>query len=56
MNIFTSAFRKRRFGGWGVHANTEGKISIFGVETSEYQDFLGAPDNEKIKAMRSKRN
>lgn len=41
--------------GWGVHANAEGKIAIYGVETEEYKRFLADESITKVKAMRSKR-
>ena len=42
--------------GWGVHANEEGKIAIYGAETVEYNDFLKNDAIQKVKAMRTKRN
>ncbi|MEO0469144.1 MAG: DUF6157 family protein [Bacteroidota bacterium] len=41
--------------GWGIHANAEGKIAMFGSETEAYQDFLQDESVKKVKAMRSKR-
>lgn len=41
--------------GWGVHSNTEGKIALFGVETSAYQKLQADESIMKTKAMRSKR-
>ena len=41
--------------GWGVHSNSEGKVAIYGVESSEYSQMLKNSDIEKKKAMRSKR-
>lgn len=41
--------------GFGVHANEEGKIAIYGMESAEYQVFLDDPHVKKIKAMRSSR-
>lgn len=41
--------------GWGVHANNEGKIAIFGVGSAEYMQFVGDDSIKKVKAMRSKR-
>jgi hypothetical protein len=38
--------------GWGMHANSAGKIAIFGVESTEYQNFLENDGLRKIKAMR----
>lgn len=39
--------------GFGIHANLEGKVALFGMETTEYQMFVGDPTIKKIKAMRS---
>ncbi|WP_231458947.1 MULTISPECIES: DUF6157 family protein [unclassified Pedobacter] len=39
--------------GFGLHANNEGKIALFGMETKEYQQFLADNNIKKIKAMRS---
>lgn len=41
--------------GWGVHADEEGKIAIYGAETEEYKDFLEDDSIKKVKAMRTKR-
>lgn len=40
--------------GWGVHANAEGKIAIYGVETEEYKTFAQA-SKKTWKAMRNKK-
>lgn len=41
--------------GWGVHANEEGRIAIYGADSEEYKR-LSKDDNLKhVKAMRSKR-
>ncbi|WP_339814801.1 DUF6157 family protein [uncultured Imperialibacter sp.] len=42
--------------GWGVHANAEGKIAIYGAETEEYKKFMADDSVKKVKAMRSKRS
>lgn len=42
--------------GWGVHADAEGKIAIYGLETDEYQSFLADSEIQQKKAMRSKRS
>lgn len=42
--------------GWGVHADEEGKIAIYGAETKEYKYFLKDDSIKKVKAMRTKRN
>ncbi|MFZ1749659.1 MAG: DUF6157 family protein [Saprospiraceae bacterium] len=39
--------------GWGVHCDTEGKIAIYGAETSEYASFIADNSIKKFKAMRS---
>ena len=41
--------------GWGVHADEEGKIAIYGAETKEYKDFVADGSIKKVRAMRSKR-
>ena len=38
--------------GFGVHANEEGKIAIYGVESKEYKAFLQDDFVKKVKAMR----
>jgi hypothetical protein len=42
----------KRFG-FGVHANNEGKIALFGKETKEYQELLNDTKIKKVKAMRT---
>jgi hypothetical protein len=39
--------------GYGVHADAEGKVAIFGIETEQYQQFMEDKNIRKIKAMRS---
>ena len=41
--------------GWGIHANEEGKIAMYGAETKDYKKFLQDKSIKKVKAMRSKR-
>ena len=41
--------------GWGVHANAEGKIAIFGADSAEYAALVADDTVTKKKAMRSKR-
>lgn len=41
--------------GFGVHCDNQGKIAIFGMETTEYQKYLADPKIKKIKAMKSSR-
>lgn len=38
--------------GFGIHSNSEGKIALYRMETSEYQKFLTDDKIKKIKAMR----
>lgn len=42
--------------GFGVHANKEGKIAIFGRETKEYENLLNNPTVKKVKAMRTSKH
>ena len=39
--------------GFGIHCNAEGKVSIYGVETDEYQKLVENKSVKKFKAMRS---
>lgn len=39
--------------GFGIHANEEGKIALYEVNSPEYQAFLKNPDIKKVKAMRT---
>lgn len=39
--------------GFGVHADKDGKIAIFGLETREYEQFVNDDTIKKVKAMRS---
>ena len=41
--------------GWGVHSNAEGKIALYGVESTEYQRLVADEAVVKKKAMRSKK-
>ena len=41
--------------GWGIHSDEEGKIAIFGCETSQYQSLRQDPNLKVLKAMRSAR-
>lgn len=41
--------------GFGVHADQNGKIAIYGVESSKYRDFINNPAIRKVKAMRTSR-
>ncbi|MGY4475812.1 DUF6157 family protein [Bradyrhizobium sp. USDA 3364] len=44
----------KRFG-WGVHADAEGRIAIYAVDSKRYQALAGDPDITQTRAMRSKR-
>lgn len=39
--------------GFGVHADSNGKVAIYGMETEQYGKFLKDPKIKKVKAMRS---
>jgi len=39
--------------GWGVHFDKNGKMAIYGAETSEYQTFSNDKQLKIIKAMKS---
>lgn len=41
--------------GWGIHANEEGKIALYGVETEEYRKLAADKKLKAVKAMRSKK-
>src|SRR4051812_20774531 len=41
--------------GWGVHANDDEKIAIYGCETKEYKKLVNDASLKKVKAMKSKR-
>lgn len=41
--------------GFGIHSNSEGKIALYGMETTEYQNFLADTTLKKVKAMKSSR-
>ncbi len=49
----TSPLAKRY--GFGIHANDEGKIALYGIETEAYQQLLKDENVTKVKAMRSAR-
>lgn len=44
----------KRFG-WGVHANGEGRIAIYAVDSKRYQALARDPKLTQVRAMRSKR-
>lgn len=39
--------------GFGVHSDSNGKVAIYGVETEEYEKFVGDKNLKKVKGMRS---
>jgi hypothetical protein len=41
--------------GFGIHNNKNGKVALFGMESNEYQKFLGDKNIKKVKAMKSRR-
>ena len=44
----------KRFG-WGVHADAQGRIAIYAVDSKRYQALAADPDITQVRAMRSKR-
>jgi hypothetical protein len=44
----------KRFG-WGVHADSEGRIAIYGIDSKRYQELVRDPKLTQVRAMRSKR-
>lgn len=41
--------------GWGVHSNQDGKVALYGADSSEYHKLVADDSVKKVKAMRSKR-
>lgn len=41
--------------GWGIHSNEEGKIALYGMETSDYKNYEKDKNVKIVKAMRSKK-
>lgn len=41
--------------GFGIHADSSGKIAIYGMETEQYEKFQKDPELKKVKAMRTSR-
>ena len=39
--------------GLGVHSDSNGKVAVYGMETTGYRDFLADTKTRKVKAMRS---
>jgi hypothetical protein len=44
----------KRFG-WGVHADSEGRIAIYAIDSKRYDAFVRDPKLTQVRAMRSKR-
>ena len=44
----------KRFG-WGVHADDDGRIAIYAVDSARYKSLAGDPNLTQTRAMRSKR-
>jgi len=44
----------KRFG-WGVHADTEGRVAIYAVDSKRYQALAQDPGLKQVRAMRTKR-
>ncbi|WP_298378991.1 DUF6157 family protein [uncultured Bradyrhizobium sp.] len=44
----------KRFG-WGVHADAEGRIALYAVDSKRYQALARDPEIAQTRAMRSKR-
>jgi hypothetical protein len=44
----------KRFG-WGVHADAEGRVAIYAVDSARYQALARDPDIKQVRAMRTKR-
>lgn len=41
--------------GWGIHSNSEGKIAMIALESSEYKQLVSDTTVKKVKAMKTKR-
>ena len=41
--------------GWGVHADEQGKIALYGVDSPEYKKMIKDKNLQHVKAMRAKR-
>ncbi|TZF82134.1 hypothetical protein FW774_15700 [Pedobacter sp. BS3] len=39
--------------GFGIHADKNGKVALYGVETDAYKEFVSDPGIKKVKAMRN---
>ena len=41
--------------GWGIHHDAEGRVAVYGLESTGYQAFVDSGDVAVVKAMRSSR-
>ena len=41
--------------GWGIHANAQGRVAIFAMDSDQYRRLAGNAKLKQLKAMRSKR-
>ena len=41
--------------GWGIHHDEQGKVALYGRETSAYRELQQRADIRKVKGMRSRR-
>jgi hypothetical protein len=41
--------------GWGIHADAEERVAIYGVESPRYRELASDPKIKQLRAMRSKR-
>lgn len=39
--------------GFGIHADSNGKVALIGMETEQYENFQNDPTIKKVKAMRT---
>ena len=44
----------KRFG-WGIHADAEGRVALYAVDSKRYQALAGDPKLAQTRAMRTKR-
>jgi hypothetical protein len=42
--------------GWGIHFDSNGRISIFGIDSADYSKFINNKSLTQIKGMKTKRN
>jgi hypothetical protein len=41
--------------GWGLHFNTEGRVALVPIESTDYERFASSQSIKHTRAMRSKR-